>query len=228
MQTFSVQHAMTCKKGGLVIIRHNEIGDELADLASKALTPSAVRDEPSIYPNGRAADPAKASESKRANPPPVSRTNSSSCDEDRGDILIRGLWARGTDCILDVRVTDLDCKSNLSKDPHKVLAQHERAKKKKYLEACTEQRRHFSPFVVSTNGVIGKEAKAVLRRLSALLAEKLDQPYSVACGYVNARMSVAIARATHLCLRGSRVPTGQMSNRRPQWEDGAGLSLFRD
>jgi hypothetical protein len=71
-----------------------------------------------------------------------------------------------------VRVTNLDCKSNLSKDPHKVLAQHERAKKKKYLEACTEQHRHFSPFAVSTDGVIGKEARALLRRLSALLAEK--------------------------------------------------------
>jgi hypothetical protein len=82
-----------------------------------------------------------------------------------------------------VRVTDLDYKSSLSKDPHKVLAQHERAKKKKYLEACTEQRRHFSPFVVSTDGVMGKEARAILRHLSALLADTWDQPYSVACGY---------------------------------------------
>jgi hypothetical protein len=215
--------------GGLVIIRHNEIADELANLASKALTPSAVRDEPSIYPHGRAAAKVPAEETRKTSKSPVNRPKSSSCDEDRGDLLIRGLWARGTDCIIDVRVTDLDCKSNLSKDPHKVLAQHERAKKKKkYLEACTEQRRHFSPFAVSTDGVISKEARALLGRLSALLAEKWDQPYSVACGYVNAGMSITIARATHLCLRGSRVPTGQMSNRRPQWEDSAGLSLFRD
>jgi hypothetical protein len=45
-------------------------------------------------------------------------------------------------------------------------------------------------------------------------------------GYINARMSIAIVRATHICLRGSRVPTSTMSNRRPQWEDKAGLSLF--
>jgi hypothetical protein len=42
-----------------------------------------------------------------------------------------------------------------------------------------------------------------------------------------ARMSIAIVRATHVCLRGSRVPSSQMSHRRPQWEDKAGLSLFR-
>jgi hypothetical protein len=69
-------------------------------------------------------------------------------DEDRGDILIRGLWSRSTDCIIDVRITDVDAKSNRSKDSDKVLEAHEREKKKKYLGACLEQRRHFSPFVV--------------------------------------------------------------------------------
>jgi hypothetical protein len=40
-------------------------------------------------------------------------------------------WARGTDCIIDVRITDVDAKSNLSKDPARVLAAHEREEKKK-------------------------------------------------------------------------------------------------
>jgi hypothetical protein len=46
------------------------------------------------------------------------------------------LWARGTDFIIDVRVTYTYAKSNLPKDPAKVLAAHEPEKKKKYLEAC--------------------------------------------------------------------------------------------
>ena len=54
--------------------------------------------------------------------------------DDRGDLLIRGLWIRGTDCIIDVRVTDTDAKSNSFKDSAKVLAAREREKKKKYLE----------------------------------------------------------------------------------------------
>jgi hypothetical protein len=62
-----------------------------------------------------------------------------------------------------------------------------------------------------------------------MLAEKWDEkPYpEQVCGYVNARMSIAIVRATHLCIRGSRIPTGKMCNRLPQWEDKAGLGLFR-
>jgi hypothetical protein len=55
---------------------------------------------------------------------------------------------------------------------------------------------------------------------------KWERPYSVVRGFVSARMSVAIVRATHLCLRGSRVPLSQIS-RRPQWEDRAGLGLFK-
>jgi hypothetical protein len=38
-QKFSVRHALECKRGGLVISRHNEIWDELSDLASKAFSP---------------------------------------------------------------------------------------------------------------------------------------------------------------------------------------------
>jgi hypothetical protein len=130
--------------------------------------------------------------------------------------LVRGLWARGTDLIIDVPITDVDSKTQRSKDPHKVLEAHEREKKKKYLEACLEQRRHFSPSVASTDGLLGMESRTLLKKLSALLAEKWEKLYPEICGYVNARISIAMVQATHLCLRGSRIPTSQMSNRRPQ------------
>jgi hypothetical protein len=46
---FDVRHALECKVGGLVILRYNEINEELCDLASKALAPSAVRVKPMIH-----------------------------------------------------------------------------------------------------------------------------------------------------------------------------------
>ena len=219
---FSIRHALECKKGGLVIIRHNEIRDELVDLASKAFSPSAVRDEPKIHSSR--ANEQETPEGRQDQP--VKRLFRNDRNEDRGDVLIRGLWSKGTDCILDVRMTDLDAKSNKSRNPDKVLAAHEREKKKKYLEPCLEQQRHFSPYVVSTDGLFSKEAKMVLKRLALMLTEKWGKPYSEVCGYVNDRMSIAIVRATHLCVRGLRIPTSKMSRRLPQWEDQAGLSLF--
>jgi hypothetical protein len=69
--------------------------------------------------------------------------------------LVQDLWARGTDCIIDDRITDVDTKSQRFKDPHKVLEADEREKKTKYLEACLEHCTHFSPFVASTDGLLG-------------------------------------------------------------------------
>ena len=42
---FSISHTLDCKKGGLVMARHNELRDGVADLAGKAFTPSHVRDD---------------------------------------------------------------------------------------------------------------------------------------------------------------------------------------
>jgi hypothetical protein len=62
-------------------------------------------------------------------------------------LLIRGFWERGTDCIIDVRVTDTDAK-NISKDPAKVLEAHE--KRKGSTSSPVLSNAVISPFVVST------------------------------------------------------------------------------
>jgi hypothetical protein len=78
----------------------------------------------------------------------------------------------------------------------------------------------ISLLLVSTDGLIGEEAKTVRRKLSKILAEKWGKSYSEVSGYANTHMSIGIVRATHCCLRCSRVPTIRcMSTRRPQWED---------
>ena len=194
--------------------------DELGEIAALAFAPNAVRDEPKIYPSHTAS----AAPASTANSAPVQLLHNHD-DEERGDLLIRGLWEKGTDCIIDVRITDTDAKSYISRDPLAILAQHEKAKKKKYLQPCLAQRRHFSPFVASCDGLLGKEADRLLKRLSLRIAEKSGKTYSRVCGIVRARLSIAIVRATHLCLRGSRIPTTSMSCR-PSWLDGAGLELF--
>ena len=40
---FSVEHGLSCKKGGLVSARHNDIRDEAAALCAHALSPSSVK-----------------------------------------------------------------------------------------------------------------------------------------------------------------------------------------
>jgi hypothetical protein len=105
---------------------------------------------------------------------------------------------------------------------------HEREKKRNYLKDCLGQCCHFTLFVVSTDGLIGREAQTTMKKPSAMLAEIWKKPNAEVCGYVTAQMSIAIVRAMHRChQRGSQVPTGKMSEKLfPQWEDRAGLSLF--
>ena len=92
------------------------------------------------------------------------------------------------------------------------------------MEACFQKRRHFSPFVASVDGLLGVEAMATLKRLASSLSTKWKQSYSKTCGYVKSRIAIILVRATHRCIRGSRVPAHRISVKRPQWEDGAGLT----
>ena len=96
-----------------------------------------------------------------------------------------------------------------------------------YLEACLQQRRHFSLFVALVDGLLGVEVTVTLKRLASRLATKWKQSYSKACGYVMSRIAITFVRATHRCIRGSRVSVHRISVQRPQWEDGAGLNIFR-
>ena len=178
-----------------------------------ALKESAIRAEPEINPSASIMD---------------SSNTITAIDKngDRGDLLIKGFWDNGMDAIIDVRITDTDAKSYRTRDPKKVLQSQEKEKKKKYLDQCLLQRRAFTPFVVSVDGLIGYEASNVLKQLSKRLADKWNKPYSVTCGIVRSRISIACARASNQCLRGSRIPFKTMS-RQIQWEDGAGAGLYR-
>jgi hypothetical protein len=120
------------------------------------------------------------------------------------------------DIVVDVCPIDTDATSYRSQDPHKVLAMQERQQKKKYLQSCLEQRKHFTNFVLSTDGLIGREAEELLKRLSLRLANKWEWLYSVVSSFVSARMSSVIVCATHLSLQGLRVPLPWISHR-PQW-----------
>ena len=211
----TVEHVLNCRIGGLIISRHNELKKELIDLGIKAFGTNSVRDEPLTNPT---------SDRNNNNP-----NNSNSNNSNRADIMIRGLWETGTDALIDVQLVNVDAKSHRNRDAESVLKTAERSKKRKHLADCQQQRRHFTPFVVSTDGMLGYEANSLIKRLAKELAEKWEQSYSRVCRWLKSRIGIAIVRATHRCLRGSRVHRDTMSlpHSQPTWEDGAGLHLSK-
>ena len=71
--------------------------------------------------------------------------------------------------------------------------------------------------------LLGLNAQNILRVLARALSKKWSRPYSAVMGYVRARISLAIVRGSHLCLRGSRVPVPPMSYACPSDADPAGF-----
>ena len=79
--------------------------------------------------------------------------------------------------------------------------------------------------VYSADGIPRAEALAAQKRLAALLSYKLKREYSEMCGFVQARMSLAIVRSNSLLLRGPHNKGARIWNR-PELTDGAVMALI--
>jgi hypothetical protein len=202
---------MSCRKGGLILQRHNDLVTTWGQLCGQALSPSTVSDEPLIQPSRDLL----MEGTTRTIPSP----------ELRGDLAVHGFWTKGQTAIFDVRITDTDQPTNRHSAPSKVLLRHEKEKKKKYGDLCIAKRQTFTPLVFSIDGLHGKEATAASKRLASSLAAKWKRSYSEICGYVRSRISIALIRSSSRCLRADRTPTQRFRN--PMWESGTGLGLYR-
>ena len=209
---FSVEHALACKVGGQVSARHNDIKQEWMSLCAQARGKASVSDEPHIKTSQDVRDAGATGGEVMANL--------------RGDIGVHGFWKKGSSCIFDVRVTDTDQPSQRGMAPDKVLEKHEREKKDKYAAACAARQRSFTPLVFSVDGLLGKETSAAVKRLASLLSKKWSSKYSAVCGFLRARLSLALVRATGRCLRAERCPMWRAD--RPAWSGGDGLRLVAE
>ena len=104
--------------------------------------------------------------------------------------------------------------------PEKALEKAEKEKKDMYLQACLERRRNFTPMVYSAGGIPGAEALAAQKRLAAQLSYKLKREYLEMCGFVRARLLLAIVRSNSLLLRGNHNK-GARIRKRSELTDGA-------
>ena len=80
--------------------------------------------------------------------------------------------------------------------------------------------------MVYTDDLVGKEAKILLEKVSARLAEKWEKPYSEV-RVVNAGMSMPSPELPTSVSVDSRILKSKMCNFLPQCEDQAGLGVFR-
>lgn len=197
-----VEHYLTCPKGGLRNIRHDEVGRTFGKLSKEALSKSYVYREPRIIPSAAQRQTRNANDTGSTSTPSQTRSRE---DKTRGDVSVYGFYAPGTECIFDVRVTDPSNKSYRKKDPRKVLATQEKEKKDKYLRKCLERRKHFVPLVFSVDGMAGREAKKAMKHLASLLAEKWERPHGQMVHFVKTSVAISLCRSVTLMLRSGRI-----------------------
>ena len=107
---YNVQDAISCKIGGFVTLRHNELRD-IAEMLEEVT--SDVKVEPALQP--LSGEEIKGNQS----------------DEARSDISARGFWIRGRRAFFDIRVLDPNAQCHQSKTLRKCYEINKKAKKER-------------------------------------------------------------------------------------------------
>ena len=173
---FSITHAMNCHTQGTI---------QLLKLTCKD-----VQVEPSLQPCG-------------------SMTFHKSAiinDEARLDIRAKGFWREGQNAFFDIRTTNADSSSQISKSIKTILKNHEQEKKRSYNTRVMEiEQGTFTPLVVTTKGVVGQECSRFHKILASKISMKSDEKYNDIIKLIRTKLSFIVLRSALLCLRGSRV-----------------------
>ncbi len=106
----TVEHALSCKMGGLVHIRHDDVADEWRHLCGTALSPSRVECKPRFFysVSQRVRVAAGDTTTPGSSPPTTDTLHPPAATEEQGDAGCHGFWERGRTTIFDMRITDTD------------------------------------------------------------------------------------------------------------------------
>ena len=123
---FEVTHTLICRIGGLVIVRHNKICDELLYLSQCTFTSEYERSKPLIH-QGRTRSKQEICQ------------GSDKDKETQGDVMIQGLWYCKVDTIIDIKLWDADVDMYKYEPMTALLARWEKNKKYKHGNHCHNQ-----------------------------------------------------------------------------------------
>ena len=193
---FDISHALSCKKGGFVTLRHNEVRDITTKLLSEVCV--NVRNEPKLITiNGEEFTYKTANTSEGA----------------RLDISATGFWTPGQRAFFDIRVFDLNARRYRGLELSKCFQRNESEKKRHYNERVNNvEYGTFTPLVFSTNGGMGRECQVFYKRLAMMLAEKRSVPLHESIAFIRSKISFSLLRSSLLCIRGSRSIWNRESN----------------
>ena len=186
---FNIEHALVCKKGGFVTLRHNNLRDITAALLKEVC--HDVKVEPQLQQfSGELLNERTANKQ----------------DDARVDISVRGFWQAGQQAFYDVRVFYSNAKRYQNVEIKKCYELNEKEKKKAYNERILNvEQGTFTPIVMLANGGLGREGEKFYGKLASKISEKRCQPYSVVSSWIRRKISFSLMKTICMCLRGSKT-----------------------
>ena len=185
----SIEHSLSCSRGGYINLRHNQMRDLTANLLVEAGCGDVVI-EPHLLP-------LTGEEFKYR--------SAITTEEARLDVSARDLWYPMAKLFLDFRVFNSRAPTNQSLPITKALKKHEDEKKRAYGERVLQvEKSSFTPIVFSTSGIMGDEADKFYKKLADKLADKTKQSYADSIRYIRQRLSFCLLRTLVISLRGHR------------------------
>ena len=192
---FNIQHSMSCKKGGFVSIRHNDLRDFSARILSEVCKDTEI--EPKLLP--LSGEELHGRTTNRSN-------------EARFDIRTRRFWERGQQAFFDIRVFDPNACRYLNKSLQQYHAMNEFEKKKSYNERVLPvDQGTFTPLVFSFYGSMERECNTFYSRVSQLISDKRNLPKSITMNWIRTKVCFALLKSSLLCLRGSKTVCRKVS-----------------
>ena len=184
-ENYTVNHCLTCKKGGYTILRHNSLRDLTAELLEEVC--SSVEIEPTLISLSGEKLP----------------KGTNIADGARLDVSAINLWSPLARAFVDVRVFNSQAQSNATKSIPQMYISHENQKKTEYLPRVLQvEKATFTPLVFSTSGGIGKEADKFIKRIAERMSMKRGEKYSNIMGFLRRRYRFDLLRTCIISLRG--------------------------
>ena len=184
----SVNHALICKLGGFVTMRHNWLRDTVAEVMKTAKCKD-IQTEPLLLPTNGQQLP----------------TGTITGDQARLDVSARSVWNVLERAFFDIRVFHAPAPTNAAKPIPQMYLSHEGEKKRKYNARVLEvEKGTFTPLVFSTSGGMGVEAHRLVKRLAQRMEVATGQRYSDAVSFIRKRLRFELLKTTVIALRGDR------------------------
>ena len=100
-------------------------------------------------------------------------------EETRADVRAHRFWRQVTTVLFYICIVNLDASSYLCIINEKVLVKYYMIKKDIHLQDCLESIRHFTPLVLSSERISGKEARVATWKMVSHLRFKLNIEYYI-------------------------------------------------